>query len=86
MESIKTLEIKTCLLFKLVFAKNTILCCFFFFFLVIDLYVLIPAVFAQIFNPIVALVIPIGISSKEEKAEIEMHPVTAKAKIGMCTL
>ena len=45
------------------------------FFLIIDLYFLIPAVITQIFNPIAELVIPIGIPTKEAKAEIEMHPV-----------
>ena len=62
-------------------ANNTISSGFFFFFLIIDLYVLIPAAIAQIFNPIAELVIPIGMSSKEAKAEIEIHPVTAEAKI-----
>ena len=36
---------------------------------------------AQIFNPIAELVFPIGIPSKEAKAEIEIHPVIAEAKI-----
>ena len=38
-------------------------------FLIIDLYLLIPAVFAQIFNPTAELIIPIGIPTKEAKAE-----------------
>ena len=42
-----------------------------FFFLIIYLLFLIPAVIAQIFNPISELVIPIEIPSKEAKAEIE---------------
>ena len=63
------------MLFNLDFANNTILSCFFFFFLIIDLYFLIPAVIAQIFNPIAELVIPKGIQSIEVKAETEMHPV-----------
>ena len=37
--------------------------------LIIDLYFLIAAVIAQVFNPISELVIPIGIPSKEAKAE-----------------
>ena len=49
--------------------NNTILPCFFFFFLIIDLYFLIPAIIAQIFNPIAELAIPTGI------------PVTAEAKV-----
>ena len=62
-------------------ANNTISSGFFFFFLIIDLYVLIPAAIAQIFNPIAELVISTGLPSKEAKAEIEIHPVTVEAKI-----
>ena len=64
------------MLFNLDLAKNTILS--FFFFLIFDLYLLIPAAIAQIFNPIAELVIPIGTPSKEAKAEIEIHTVTAE--------
>ena len=42
---------------------------------------LIPAVIAQIFDPIAEIVIPLGITSKELKSEIEIHPITAEAKI-----
>ena len=35
---------------------------------------------AQICNPIAEIVIPIGIPIREEKAEIEIHPVIAEAK------
>ena len=59
---------------------------FFSFFLIINLYFLYPAVIAQIFNPIAELVIPIGIPNKETKAEIEIHPVTAEAKIRKCPI
>ena len=38
-----------------------------FLFLIIDLYFLIPAAVAQIFNPMAELVIPIGIPTKEAK-------------------
>ena len=69
------------MLFNLDFANNNILSCFFFFFLIIDLYFLIPTAIAQTFNPIAELVIPIVIPSKEAKAEIEIHPVIAEAKI-----
>ena len=69
------------MLFNLEFSYNTILSCFFFFFLSIDLYFLIPAVIAQIFNPILELVIPIGIPINEAKAEMETHPLIAEAKI-----
>ena len=44
------------------------------FFLIIDSYILIPAVIAQIFNPIAELAIAIRIPNKEAKAEMEMHP------------
>ena len=54
-ESTEALEIKTSMLFNLDFANNTISSCFFFF-LIIDLYFLIPAVIAQIFNPIAELI------------------------------
>ena len=61
--------------------NSTILSCFFFLFLITDLYLLIPAVTAQIFNSIAEFVIPIRIPSKEAKAAIEIHPVTAENKI-----
>ena len=57
------------MLFNLDFANSAILSCFFF--LIIDLYIIIPAAILQIFNPIVELVIPKGIPTKEAKAEIE---------------
>ena len=74
------------MLFDLDFANNTILLCFFFFFLIIELCSLIPAEFAQIFNPIVELVITIGIPNKKAKEKIEIHPVIAEAKIGKCSI
>ena len=81
-ESIKVLEIKPSMVFNLDFANNTVPSCFCFFFLIIvDLYFSIPATVAKSFNPIVELVIPIGITMKEAKAEIEVHPVTEEAKI-----
>ena len=46
----------------------------------LDLYFSIPAVIAQISNSIVELAIPIGMPTKEAKAQLEIHPVTAKAK------
>ena len=53
----------------------------FFFFLIIDLYFLIPAVIAEIFNPITELLIPIGIPTKEAKEEMETNPIIVEAKI-----
>ena len=58
-----------------------------FFFLIIDLHYFNCAAIEQIFNPNAELVNPIGISNKEAKVEIEIHseidihPVTAEAKI-----
>ena len=63
------------------FADNTLLSCFFFFFLIVDLCFLIGAVIAQIFNPIAELVIPIGIPTKEAKAEMETHPVIVETSV-----
>ena len=40
----------------------------------------------QIFNPIAELVIPIGIPTKEEKTEMETHPVIAEGKIRRCSI
>ena len=84
-ESINILEIITSILFRLVFAGNTILSRFFFFFLDIDLYFLIPAVLAHIFNPTAELSLLIGMSTKKAKLEIETHPVTTEAKISKCS-
>ena len=58
------------MLFNSDFANNIILSYFSFFFLIIDLYFLVPAVFAKNFNPITELVIPIRIPIKEAKPEI----------------
>ena len=43
-------------------------------------------VIVQNFNPTEKLVIPIGIPTKEAKAEIETNPVTKEAKIKMCPM
>ena len=53
----------------------------FLFFLIIDLRFLIHAITAQTFNSVAELVIATGITTKEKKAEIEVHPVIAEAKI-----
>ena len=53
---------------------------FLFFFLIIDLYFLILAVIAQIFDPIAELVNPIGTASKGTNAEIETRSVIVEAK------
>ena len=74
------------MLFNLDFANNTVLSCFFFFFLIIDLYFLIPAVIAQIFNTIPGLVIPIGIPTKKAKGAIETYPVIVEDKMKKCSI
>ena len=81
----KALEIKTSMLFNLDFDNNTILSCFFLFFLIIDLYFLIPAVIAQIFNLIGQLTTPLGTPNKEANTEIEIHPVIVEVKIRECS-
>ena len=85
-ESIKTLEIKTYVLFKLVFVNNIILPCFFSFFLNIDSYIFIPAVIDRTCIPNAELVIFVSIPTKEAKAKIEIHQVTAEAKIRKCSI
>ena len=67
------------MLFNSAFANSAILS--WFFFLIVGF--LISAVIAQIFDPTTELVIPIRISNKEAKEEIETHPVTAEAKISV---
>ena len=75
------------MLFNLDFANNTILSRFFLFFLIIDLYFLNAVIITQIFNPIVELAIPIGILTKEAKAQIEIqHPVIAEIAISKCSI
>ena len=59
---------------------------FFYLFLNYRLIFLIPAAIAQIFNPIAELVILIGITIKEKKGEIEMHPVIVEVKIRKCSI
>ena len=71
------------MLFNLDFANNTILQCFFFFFLFIDLYFLITAVIAKMFNPIG---IPIEILTKKPKPEMETHPLIVEPKIRKCSI
>ena len=48
-------------------ANSTILSRVLFFSLIVDSYILIPAVIAHIFNPITELAFPIAIPSKEAK-------------------
>ena len=59
---------------------------FSFFFLIIDLQFLFPATIAQILNLIVEIIITLEISTKEAKAEMEIHRVTAKTKVRKCSM
>ena len=69
-ESTEVLEMKTSILFNFDLSNKTILSCLFFFSTIIDLYFVIPSVFAQIFNSTAELLIPIEIQIKEGEAEI----------------
>ena len=44
----------------------------------INLYFFIPAVITQNVNPVAELVIPIGILSREAKAEMKINPVIGR--------
>ena len=46
------------------------------FFLITELNLLIPAIFAQIFNPTTEFANHTGIPAKQGKTEIETHPIT----------
>ena len=46
---------------------------------------LIPAVIAHILNSIAEVVIPIGIPTKEVKAEMETPPVIEEPKVRNCS-
>ena len=74
-------EIKIFMEFSLVFANNTISSRFFLSVLVTDLYFVVYSVIAQILNPTAEFTVPIGVPTKEEKTEIETHPVIADTKI-----
>ena len=80
------LEIKTSMLSNLDFANNTVSSCFSFFFSIIDLCFLILAVIAQTLNQSPDLVVPIRITIKEAKAEMETHPVIVESKIRSCSI
>ena len=84
-ELIKTLEIRTSIIFNLSFPNNTILSCFFFFSFINDLYFLIPAVIPQVFIPTAELVIPTGPKTNEANAEIETQTVIVETKISQCS-
>ena len=77
-ELINVLKITTSIASNLVFAGNTIVSCVSLYFLIIDLYLLLPSVIAQIFNPTAELVIPTGTPTNDANAEIETQPLTAE--------
>ena len=49
--------------------------------MIIDLYILIHALIAQFFNPVVEIVIPIRIPTKKAKAEMETFPVILEVTV-----
>ena len=49
----------------------------YFFFFIIELYILIPSIITQIFNPVAEIVIPIGIPNKE----METNPVIVEISV-----
>ena len=68
--SLKSIEIRSSIISNFVFPNSTILSSFSLLFLIIDLYILIPVVIAQIFNPTVELVMPTGMQTNEANTEI----------------
>ena len=78
---IKALEIKTSMLLIQILLTILFYYASFSYFLIIDLYFLVSAVIAQIFNPVTEIVVSVEIPSKGAKAEIEIHSVIAEAKI-----
>ena len=46
--------------------------------MIIDVYFLIPAVIAHVFDPAAELLMPIGIPTNEANAEMETQPVTTE--------
>ena len=79
-KSIKVLEIKTSIVFRLVFATNTFHQ-FFLLFLITDLYFLIPTVYAQIFNPNAELVMTTETPTNGINKVIKTYPLTVETEI-----
>lgn len=59
---------------------------FFIYFFLFDLYFLITAVIAQLFNPTAELAVPIEILTSEVKAEIETQLVIAESNKSNCSM
>ena len=53
-----------------------------FFFFIIELYILIPSIITQIFNPVAEIVIPIGIPNKE----METNPVIVEISVSQWSI
>ena len=83
-ESIKTLEIRTSIVFNLSFPNlsfPTILSCFLIFFFIINLDFLITATVGQIFIPTAELIVPTGTQTNEASADIETQALNVEAII-----
>ena len=83
-ESIKALQNRTSIIFNLSFLNSTILSCFFFFLLMVDLYFLIPEMFAQMFYPTTELVIQTETQINGVNTETETQSVTTEARTNRC--
>ena len=77
----KTLEIRTLMVFNFDFANNTILSCFFFILFIIYLYFLIPVVIAKSLIHTAELIILTGKQIHAANAEIETQPVITEDRI-----
>ena len=80
-----TRRLKPSIVSNLSFPSNSILSCFLLFFLIIDLYFLIPAVIAHIFNLTAEFAMPTGTPTIEANAEIGTQPLTAEMKTRKCS-
>ena len=78
---IQALEIKSSVLFNLDFANIDLCFC-----LIIDLYFLIPAVVAQIFNPAAERNLYWNTNQRKKVSEMETYPVIVEYKIRKCSI
>ena len=78
---IQALEIKTSVLFNLDFANIDLCFC-----LIIDLYFLIPAVVAQIFNPAAERNFYWNTNQRKKVSEMETYPVIVEHEIRKCSI
>ena len=82
----KTLEIRTSLVFNFDFANNTILSCFFFFRFIIYLHFLIPVVIAKSLIRTTELIILTGKQIYAANAKIETQPLITEDRISKCSI